>query len=187
VDEIVHIDESPQPLAVKMDTLIIPTSSDTLVDSIPPDEELNQFWEGDQTIAKDSLNSSIPYIEEKITRRANTSYITGWVALIFPVLGVVIPYLLNAAFPNQAGWGLLGFMLYSLMQFTAIVAMFVAAATGFKATQYLESLGIQNQFPEVYEKARKGKKYALIALSVRLGIFVLSSIGFLVLISYLAN
>jgi hypothetical protein len=174
-------------LAPTNDTLITPTSQDTLIDSIPQFEELNELWEGDQTIAKDSLSGSVPYIEEKTTRRAHTSYVAGWIALIFPLLGVAVPYLLSTAFPNQAGWGLLGFLLYGLMQFTAVVAMFIAAVTGYKATQYLESLGIQNQFPEVYEKARKGKKYALIVMSVRLGIFILSGIGFLILISYLSN
>jgi hypothetical protein len=164
-------------------------SLDTLMDSLKGNDALLNEWEGDRLIHErgDTLHDNNVLLDKKVEHQAKTSLISGYMALFFPVIGVVLPYLLNTLIPNNVWLGLTGFMLYILLQLTAFIAIFVAATTGFKATRYLESLGLQNIHSETYEKARKGKKMALIVMAVRVGMVFLSTLGFLILISRFGN
>lgn len=162
---------------------------DTLMDSLKGNDALLNEWEGDRLIHErgDTLHDNNILLDKKVEHQAKTSLISGYMALFFPVIGVVLPYLLNTLIPNNVWLSLTGFMLYILLQLTGFISIFVAATTGFKATRHLESLGLQNIHSETYEKARKGKKMALIVMAVRVGIVFLSTLGFLILISRFGN
>ncbi len=178
-------------LPILNDTVVPPIEKDTLQDSTISHQELLNEWEGDRLIKnkqpKDSTETKIPILDKDIEWQANSSLISGHIALWAPVAGVIIPYLINAAIPNNGSLGLLVFSLYAFLQMLGLLAILVGAVNGYKATKKLESNGLAYVFSEVYEKARRGKKLVMIAMAIRLGIVLLSTIGFLILISYFIN
>jgi hypothetical protein len=178
---------------ITVDTLIptapSPSVLDTIVDSVRVNKSLLDDWEGDRLIhdqADSTLNQHI-LLDEKVERQAKTSLVTGYMAILFPVIGIILPYLLNTLIVESFWLGFTSLFLYFLLQLTGFIAIFIAATTGLRATRYLESLGLQQVYPETYENARKGKKMAMIVMAVRIGIVLLSTIGFLLLISRFGN
>lgn len=188
-----HNDVSPfhkdQAIEDTLPPIPSPTPADTLIDTLKLHESLLDDWEGDRLIhdqADSTLNQNI-LLDEKVEKQAKTSLVTGYMALLFPIIGIVFPYLLNTLIAESFWLGFTSLFLYVLLQLTGFVAIFIAASTGLKATRYLESLGLQQTYPEIYEQARKGKKLALIVMAIRVGIVLLSTIGFLLLISRFGN
>jgi hypothetical protein len=170
---------------------ILPNVTDTIIDSVRTEKELLNDWEGDRLIKEnnptDSISEHPPILDKKIEMQAQTSLVSGHLALWAPLAGVVIPYVLNAAFPNNGSLALLFFSLYAMLQFVGFLAILVGAVNGFKVTKTLESNGLSYLFNDVYETARKGKRLVMIAMAIRLGLIFLSTLGFLILISYFVN
>jgi hypothetical protein len=178
-------------LPIIKDTLVPIIEKDTLQDSTISHQELLNDWEGDRIIKgkqpNDSTDAENLILDKNTEWQANSSLISGHISLWAPVAGVIVPYLINAAIPNSGTLGFFVFSLYGFLQMLGLLAILVGAVNGYKATKKLESNGLAYVFSDIYEKARRGKKLVMIAMAIRLGIVVISCIGFLVLISYFIN